>query len=149
MAAAIKKNHSRRRLAAFSFLSNISLDGSHQDTRLVLLPCNDVTNNDNCDLQTVLNKRNQESNYVNNNNNNNHTSWDSVLHDESIQQCERLNDSSQFLSAYHQTSDLCNSDSEATVIPTKTPASTTVLAEQERISCPQLLSSHHSSFRER
>lgn len=42
MATALKKNHSRRRLAALTFLSNISLDGSHRDTRLAILTRNAV-----------------------------------------------------------------------------------------------------------
>ncbi|XP_060526213.1 CDK5 and ABL1 enzyme substrate 2 [Cylas formicarius] len=38
MATSFKRNHSRRRIAAVTFLSNISLDGSYRDTRLALLP---------------------------------------------------------------------------------------------------------------
>lgn len=40
MASSLKRNHSRRRIAAITFLSNISLDGSYRDTRLALLPRN-------------------------------------------------------------------------------------------------------------
>lgn len=40
MANSLKRNRSRRRIAAITFLSNISLDGSYRDTRLALLPRN-------------------------------------------------------------------------------------------------------------
>lgn len=40
MAISVKRNRSRRRIAAMTFLSNISLDGTYRDTRLSLLPRN-------------------------------------------------------------------------------------------------------------
>lgn len=47
MASTLKRNCSRRRIAAVTFLSNISLDGSYRDTKLSLLPRNGaITKND-------------------------------------------------------------------------------------------------------
>ncbi|XP_019763485.2 CDK5 and ABL1 enzyme substrate 2 isoform X1 [Dendroctonus ponderosae] len=40
MAASLKRSRSRHRIAAVTFLSNISLDGSYKDTKLALLPRN-------------------------------------------------------------------------------------------------------------
>lgn len=44
MATSLKRNKSRRRIAALTFLSNISLDGSYKDTKLALLPRNGAIN---------------------------------------------------------------------------------------------------------
>lgn len=44
MATSLKRNRSRRRIAALTFLSNISLDGSYRDTKLALLPRNGAIN---------------------------------------------------------------------------------------------------------
>ncbi|XP_066137895.1 CDK5 and ABL1 enzyme substrate 2 isoform X1 [Euwallacea fornicatus] len=40
MATSLKRSRSRRRIAAVTFLANISLDGSYKDTKLALLPRN-------------------------------------------------------------------------------------------------------------
>ncbi|XP_019876987.1 CDK5 and ABL1 enzyme substrate 1 isoform X2 [Aethina tumida] len=53
MANSLKRNRSRRRLAAVTFLSNISLDGSYRDTTLALLPRNGAINKANVTQMTV------------------------------------------------------------------------------------------------
>lgn len=142
MAAAIRRNHSRRRLAAFTFLSNISLDGSHRDTRLVLLPRNSVPNNQKSEVQPVQSELNQE---------NVETVWNETLNgscDESTEQTRKHNDSPQPAVLPNQVQDRSfSSDSEATTAtPSKAAA---ILSEQQEHNCPLLLSSHHASFRER
>lgn len=53
MANSLKRDSSRRRIAAITFLSNISLDGSYRDTRLSLLPRNGaITKNDSVSYKT-------------------------------------------------------------------------------------------------
>lgn len=53
-AASLKRSRSRRRIAAVTFLSNISLDGSYKDTKLALLPRNGAINKNSFPLNDYI-----------------------------------------------------------------------------------------------
>lgn len=129
MAAALKRNHSRRRLAAFTFLSNISLDGSHRDTRLVLSPRNGILNNHSGEAELVSK--------------NNSTITENSLDDSLDVLCDENSDKNCKLKN-KVTEHSFSSDSETVL----TPARVAFSNEQEN-NCLQLRSTHHSSFRER
>ncbi|KAJ8680945.1 hypothetical protein QAD02_016732 [Eretmocerus hayati] len=141
MAAALKKNHSRRRLAAFTFLSNISLDGSHRDTRVVSLPRNGVQKIQSKEDQIALSKNDQSYG---------DSSLDDVLNsscDEIIDQYEQQTNLPQTILLRNQLKDhSISSDSEVTSTPARVSA--VVLSEQGHNFTP-LQPSRHRSFRQR
>ncbi|XP_043259356.1 CDK5 and ABL1 enzyme substrate 2 isoform X2 [Colletes gigas] len=141
MAAALKKNHSRRRLAALTFLSNISLDGSHRDTKLAVLSRNGAAH-----ARTLSDSQTHQADVC-------QTDLD-VSSEEVLDDCTeehlihpsaKQTSSPQLVpkSAEHNS---FSSNSDGLLTPAK--AAVAAFLEQER-NYPQLSTGFHSSFRER
>ncbi|XP_026675629.1 CDK5 and ABL1 enzyme substrate 2 isoform X2 [Ceratina calcarata] len=142
MAAALKKNHSRRRLAALTFLSNISLDGSHRDTKLAVLSRTGVAHTRTLSDSQAHRVRDVHQNDLN-------ASTEEVLDDckeeHSVPSSVKQTSSPQLVpkSGEHNS---FSSNSDGLLTPAK--AAVAVFLEQER-NYPQLPTGFHSSFRER
>ncbi|XP_017754707.1 PREDICTED: uncharacterized protein LOC108546920 isoform X3 [Eufriesea mexicana] len=141
MAAALKKNHSRRRLAALTFLSNISLDGSHRDTKLAVLSRNGVSH-----TRTLSDS---QAHQVDVRQTDSTISTEEVL-DDCIEEhltpsCAKQASSPQLVPKSDEHNSF-SSNSDGLLTPAK--AAVAVFLEQER-NYPQLSTGFHSSFRER
>ncbi|KAG6804377.1 CDK5 and ABL1 enzyme substrate 2 isoform X1 [Apis mellifera caucasica] len=141
MAAALKKNHSRRRLAALTFLSNISLDGSHRDTKLAVLSRNGVAHTRTLSDSQAHQVDVRQSDLT--------VSTEEVLDDcteEHLISSSTKQTSSPQLVPKSGEHNSFSSNSDGLLTPAK--AAVAVFLEQER-NYPQLSTGFHSSFRER
>ncbi|XP_076382886.1 CDK5 and ABL1 enzyme substrate 2 isoform X2 [Megalopta genalis] len=141
MAAALKKNNSRRRLAALTFLSNISLDGSHRDTKLAVLSRNGAAH-----TRTLSDSQAHQADVRQTDLD---VSSEEVLDDgaeEHLTHPSAKQSSSPQLVQQNAEHNSFSSNSDGVLTPAK--AMVAVFLEQER-SYPHISSGLHSSFRER
>lgn len=127
MATSLKRNRSRRRIAALTFLSNISLDGSYRDTKLALLPRNGAINKTPfLYTEDVLEEETNGQEYLNDEKQNIAPERQFVVQNKNVQQHRKVH------SADYQSA---SSDSEGVITPVKayfedTPFKTRSLRER-------------------